>query len=105
MLNANTARLKTIEAINTNTSEVIDLIYKDIEDAISKGRFNTTFSIFSTYNRSTGEANVRIDSKVIKCNLTNVIEFFEEKGFKCGVEEVVDAYNYMIDRRLGIIWK
>ena len=104
MLNANTARLKTIEAINVNTFETINLIYKHIEDAINKGRYNVAFSGVSAYNRVTGEASIKVNSEVVKCNLTGIIDFFEEQGFKCRLEEVVDMYQYQVTRFLVIDW-
>ena len=103
MLNAATAKLKTIEAINVNTFETINLIYKYIEDAINKGRYNVAFSGVSAYNRVTGEASIEVDSKVIKCNLSGIIDFFEEQGFKCRLE-VVDIYQHQVTRFLVIDW-
>lgn len=105
MINANTARLKTIEAINTNTFETINAIYKHIEDAISKGRYCIAFSVTSAYNRVTGEASIKVNSEDVKCNLTGVIDFFEEQGFECGLEKVVDEYNYTITRLLATSWR
>ena len=104
MLNANTARLKTIEAINVNTFETINAIYKDIEDAINKGRYSISFSIVSVYNRVTGEASINVNSKVVKCNLSGIIDFFEEQGFKCEVKKSVDIHQNTITRFLVIDW-
>lgn len=105
MINANTARLKTLEAININTFETINAIYKNIEDAISKGRYGVSFSITSAYNRVTGEASIRINSEDIKCNLTGIVDLFEEQGFKCVIEERVDAYRYTVIRLVAIGWE
>lgn len=104
MLDANTARLKTIEAIKINTLETINAIYKDIEDTINKGRYGVTFSIVSVYNRVTGEASISVGSEVVKCNLTVIVDFFEEQGFKCEVKEIVDIYQYTNYKILAIGW-
>ena len=104
MLNAEEARLKTIEAININTFETINAIYKYIEDAINKGRYNVTFSGVSAYNRVTGEANIEVNSEVVRCNLTEIVDFFEEQGFKCETKESVNIYQHTTTRLLAIGW-
>lgn len=94
MLNAETARLKTLEAINSNTFEIINAIYRDIEDAIAKGRYNVILHIDSVYNHVTGVTNIQVGSRVVRCNLNEIVDFFENQGFECEVREHADIYRY-----------
>lgn len=105
MINANTARLQTLEAIETNTQEAIDCIYKNIAAAIKVGDFATKFSVHTV--GTFGNKNivrVEIYPTSLKCDLKEVIDFFESQGFECTID-AVNLELYRVDRFLRISWK